>query len=73
MPDYSLKCKICGNKFSFFGSWEKRKLTTCPCCGSDELEQEYKAEGNVGVRQLKNIRECPMSGGVGCPGCSHRN
>ena len=73
MPDYSLICKGCHEKFSFFGSWEKRKVAVCPKCGSSDIEQEYTAEGKVGLRQIKKEQGCPMSQGLGCAGCKHQH
>jgi putative FmdB family regulatory protein len=74
MPDYSLICTECEEKFSFFGTWKERQKVVCPKCGSSKIEQVFSAEGRVGLRQIHKTKEqsCPMSQGAGCAGCKFR-
>jgi putative FmdB family regulatory protein len=41
MPLYDFSCVKCGRLFTVLVPWREKKDTTCPACGSKELDERW--------------------------------
>jgi len=68
MPFYDFKCGKCNEEFEIMAqlSQKENNLITCPICGSNELNTQYKGF-NVITSKVKDVPSCPQMGS--CGGC----
>ena len=61
------ECKDCGMVFDqseavVKGDWEKGELDTCPFCGSENLNEDYKETEHEEERDLTSDEKAELAG-----------
>jgi len=57
MPDFTVKCTVCGNSFSATTMNEKYCSPSCRAAGAKRVREEWEQSSNYKVKQRKRMRE----------------